>query len=75
VKELRRQRFTQEQIAERMGMDAETVASWLHAPEFPERQIRSDRRRIRPCFCRSRPEERIQLESALTVLRRGWQRC
>jgi transposase len=45
VKELRQQGYTQEQIAERIGMDAETVARWLHAPEFPERQIRSDRRR------------------------------
>jgi transposase len=50
VKELRRQGYTQEQIAERMGMDAETVARWLNAPEFPERQIRSDRRRDQALF-------------------------
>ena len=50
VKELRRQGYTQEQIAEQMGMDAETVARWLNAPEFPERQIRSDRRRDQALF-------------------------
>lgn len=50
VKELRRQGYTQEQIAERIGMNAETVARWLHAPEFPERQIRSDRRRDHALF-------------------------
>jgi transposase len=50
VKELRRHGYTQEQIAERIGMDAETVARWLHAPEFPERQIRSDRRRDQALF-------------------------
>jgi transposase len=50
VKELRRQGHTQEQIAERIGMDPGTVAIWLHAPEFPERQIRSDRRRDQALF-------------------------
>lgn len=50
VKELRQPGNTQEQIAERMGMDAETVARWLNASEFPERQIRSDRRRDQALF-------------------------
>jgi hypothetical protein len=31
-------------------MGAETVAGWLRAPEFPERRIRSDRRRDRARF-------------------------
>ena len=47
VVELGRQGHTQLSIAEKMGMGAETVARWLHAPGFPERQIRSDRRRDR----------------------------
>ena len=45
VVELGQQGYTQLAIAERMGMGAETVARWLRAPAFPERQIRSDRRR------------------------------
>jgi len=45
VKELGRQGKTQWAIAEQMRMQPETVARWLHAPEFPERKIRSDRRR------------------------------
>ncbi len=40
---LGRQRNTQLQIAEKVGVGAETVARWLHAPAFPERRIRSDR--------------------------------
>jgi transposase len=45
VVELHRQGHTQLAIAERIGIRPETIARWLHAPEFPERQIRSDRRR------------------------------
>jgi len=50
VLELRRQGHTQEEIAERVGLNAETVARWLNAGEFPERQIRSDRRRDQAMF-------------------------
>ena len=53
VVELGRQGQTQLAIAERMGMDAETVARWLHAPAFPERQIRSDRRRDQARYLQS----------------------
>src|SRR4029453_16608422 len=45
VVELGRQGYTQLAIAERMGLDPDTVARWLRGPSFPERQIRSDRRR------------------------------
>ena len=50
VKELGRQGKTQLAIAEQMGMKPETVARWLHAPGFPERKIRSDRRRDQARF-------------------------
>jgi transposase len=44
-----RQGLTQLAIAARVGLGAETVAGWLHAPGFPERRIRSDRRvAVRP---------------------------
>ena len=45
VMELGQQGYTQLQIAEKVSVGAETVARWLHAPGFPERCIRSDRRR------------------------------
>jgi transposase len=45
VVELRQQGYTQETIGEKIGLQPETVASWLHANGFPERRIRSDRRR------------------------------
>jgi transcriptional regulator with XRE-family HTH domain len=54
VHELRRQGQTQLQIAEKVGIGAETVARWLKAPEFPERQIRSDRRRDRTHYSAGR---------------------
>jgi len=50
VVELARQGQTQLAIAERVGVGAETVARWLHAPGFPERRIRSDRRRDQARF-------------------------
>jgi len=50
VQELRRQGQTQLQIAEKVGIGAETVARWLNAPTFPERRIRSDRRRDQKVF-------------------------
>ena len=50
VVEMGRQGHTQLAIAERMGMGPETVACWLRAPAFPERQIRSDRRRDQARF-------------------------
>jgi transposase len=50
VVELRKQGYTQEAIAERVGLQPDTVARWLHANGFPERRIRSDRRRDRARF-------------------------
>jgi len=50
VLELRRQAYTQEAIGEKMGLSPDTVARWLNAPGFPERQIRRDRRRDRARF-------------------------
>jgi hypothetical protein len=50
VVELGRQGQTQLAIAEKVGVGAETVARWLRAPGFPERRIRSDRRRDRARF-------------------------
>jgi transposase len=54
VHELRRQGQTQLQIAEKVGIGAETVARWLNAPTFPERRIRSDRRRDQKLFLERR---------------------
>jgi hypothetical protein len=50
VVELPRQGHTQLAIAERIGIDADTVSRWLNAGEFQERQIRSDRRRYQALF-------------------------
>jgi hypothetical protein len=50
VVELGRQGHTQLAIAEKFGIGAETLARWLRAPEFPERRIRSDRKRDRARF-------------------------
>jgi hypothetical protein len=50
VVELGPQGHTQLAIAEKFGIGAETVARWLRAPEFPERRIRSDRKRDRARF-------------------------
>ena len=63
VRELRRQGQTQLEIAARVGIGAETVARWLNAPEFPERQIRSDRRRDQAQFIQKRDRG---LEPSLT---------
>jgi hypothetical protein len=54
VVEFGRQGHTQLQIAEKAGVTAGTVAHWLHAPGFPERRIRSDRRRDRACCLQDR---------------------
>lgn len=51
VVELRKQGYTQEAIGEKVGLRPDTVARWLHAHGFPERRIRSDRRRDRARFC------------------------
>lgn len=45
VVELGRQGYSQRAIGERLGLAQNTVASWLQAPGFPERGMRSDRRR------------------------------
>jgi len=63
VMELGRQGYTQLVIAEKVGMGAEIVARWLRAPGFPERQIRSDRRRDRARF---RQDQEQGLRPALT---------
>ena len=54
VHELQREGHTQLQITEQVGIGAETVSRWLNAPEFPERRIRSDRRRDQALFLQSR---------------------
>jgi hypothetical protein len=54
VVELRRQGNTQLQIAEKVGVGAEAGARWLHAPGFPERRIRRDRRRDPARFLQDR---------------------
>jgi hypothetical protein len=48
--DLRQQGYTQHAIAEKIGMQPDTVARWLNAGGFPERRIRSDRRRDRARF-------------------------
>jgi hypothetical protein len=63
VRELRRKGQTQLEIAEAVGIGAETIARWLNAPEFPERQIRSDRRRDQAQFVQHRQRG---LQSSLT---------
>ncbi|MGH9452842.1 MAG: transposase, partial [Terriglobia bacterium] len=63
VIELGHQGNTQLQIAEKVGVGAETVARWLHAPGSPERRIRSDRRRDQACFLKDRDRG---LQPALT---------
>ncbi|MGO9274979.1 MAG: ISL3 family transposase [Terriglobia bacterium] len=63
VVELGRQGHTQLQIAEKVGVGADTVARWLKAPGFPERRIRSDRRRDRARFLQDRERG---LQPALT---------
>jgi transposase len=54
VHELHRQGQTQLEIADKVGIGAETVSRWLNAPTFPERRIRSDRRRDQASFLQSR---------------------
>jgi transposase len=54
VHELHRGGHTQLEIAEKVGIGAETVSRWLNAPSFPERRIRSDRRRDQALFLQSR---------------------
>jgi transposase len=63
VVELRRQGNTQLQIAEKVGVGAEAVARWLHAPGFPERRIRCDRRRDPAYFPQDQDHD---LQPALT---------
>lgn len=54
VHELRRQGQTQLEIATKVGISAEAVSRWLHAPAFPERRIRSDRQRDQALFIQNR---------------------
>ena len=46
----RRKGLSQLAIADQIGVSAGTVARWLNARSFPERSIRSDRRRDRARF-------------------------
>jgi transcriptional regulator with XRE-family HTH domain len=62
VHQLHRQCQTQLQIAEKTGIDPGTVSRWLNASEFPERRIRSDRRRDHALFLQSR---RLGLQPSL----------
>ena len=52
--ELHREGRTQLEIAETVGISADTVSRWLNSPEFPERRIRSDRRRDQVLFLQTR---------------------
>jgi transposase len=54
VHELHRGGHTHLEIAEKVGIGAETVSRWLNAPAFPERRIRSDWRRDQALFLQSR---------------------
>jgi transposase len=54
VMELSRQGCTQLQIAQRVGVNPETVARWQNPGGFPERRIRSDRRRDQARFLQDR---------------------
>lgn len=54
VHELRRQGQTQLEIATKVGISAEAISRWLHAPAFPERRIRSDRQRDQALFIQNR---------------------
>jgi transposase len=54
VHELHRGGHAQLEIAEKVGIGAETVSRWLNAQAFPERRIRSDRRRDQAVFLQSR---------------------
>jgi transposase len=63
VHELHRQGQSQQEIAEKVGIRANTVSRWLNASTFPERQIRSDRRRDQALFLQSRDRG---LQSSLT---------
>jgi transposase len=50
VKELALQHHTQLAIAEKVGVSMGTVSRWLNAPDFPERQLRSNRHRDQALF-------------------------
>ena len=50
VIELGRRGYRHDAIAKQVGISAGTVSRWLQAGAFPERQIRSDRRRERAPF-------------------------
>ena len=63
VHALHRQGQTQLQIAEKTGIDPGTVSRWLNAPAFPERRIRSDRRRNQALFLQSR---QFRMQPSLT---------
>jgi transposase len=54
VHELHQGGHTQLEIAEKAGIGAVTVPRWLNAPAFPERRIRSDRRRDQALFLQTR---------------------
>jgi transposase len=54
VIELSNQGYTQLEIAERVGVEAGTVARWQNAGGFPERRIRRDRRRDQAHFVQDR---------------------
>jgi transposase len=63
VHALHRQGQTQLQITEKIGIDPGTVSRWLNAPTFPERGIRSDRRRDQALFLQSR---KLGMQPSLT---------
>ena len=71
VVELGRQGYSQLAIAEQLGLAPNTVASWLHAPGFPERGMRSDRQRDEEAKG-ERPEPGLQRTLSRTRYSAGW---
>jgi hypothetical protein len=69
VVELHRQGHTQLAIAERIGIGPETIARWWHAPEFPERRIRSDRRPDRALIVQEQERGRASVRNFQRIAR------
>jgi hypothetical protein len=69
---LGRKGHTQLAIAEMMGLGVDTVAGWLHAPGFPERQIRSDRRRDQARFVQVQERGMPATQLRSIIQRAGW---
>jgi transposase len=71
VVELFRQGFSKRAIAKRCGLARNTVASWLQAPGYPERGMRSDRQRDEKPNG-ARPEPGLKGTLSRTRYSAGW---